>query len=642
MNGEMKRGRVRFLSCTADHGVRCDDTCDINYVLESNYNYYYGMYRIEEPVAKNLSLGDLRKAITPACRDQFRLLRKHGIRTIGYMSCTTMRTDSLDSGFVQRVAQRTAEGGTVGTFSRTNEIAACYCQPDWAEFLAEYAEVLCEEGELDGVFLDNLWILRSCHCPFCQETFAREVAEGVLGRGELALKEVLDMQKDAFKEAILPDEALHKAVEAGRIDLTGDKFRVYNEYVRWRVRSAIEFLRTVRQKAERKLGRKMLCLINSHASFGCYMSLQAEEDIADAPYFEEGFTFPPHNNIYAVKAGRAARRGNTVPVIVTRVGPYGNPTPWQNAVLLGELMAFGGAGSPWGFNIHGDRTLEELNRRFNNFQRLYEEMFASERETCEVAVLYSTQSHLYFEQNSGRPTAKAVAQLLLDLQIPFDVLMVEKGIGLPTLRKYNLVILPELGCMSDESLELLGQCAAEGGRLVCIGALGRYDLSFRRRSPEPMMPDCVGFVPGDIQNRFSKSGEMASLPEGSAMMYMFNPPEGRLADYLRQELLPRPLVRTSLPTGVHLNLTEGPGFLNLHLVNYRMYRFGTVVRIQIEPFADAQIEIRTSRNIQNVRFISPDANPLERTIPFQKKGQYVRLRLPLLKHYSIVHLEYSS
>jgi hypothetical protein len=641
-DSQMKRGRVRFLSCTADHGVRCDDTCDINYILESNYNFYYGMYRIQEPVAKNLSLEDLRKTVTPRCKDQFRLLRKHGIRTVAYMSCTTMRTDSLDSAFVQRVAYRAPEGGTAGTFSRKNEIAACYSHPEWGEFLSDYAKVLCDEGLLDGVFLDNLWILRPCHCDACREKFAAEVAQGVLKRPDLTLKEVLEMQRKAGEEAMLPDEAFHKAVQAKQIDLSGEKFRVYNEYVRWRVRSAIEFLRAVRHKAERKLGRKMLCLINSHASFGCYLSLHAEEDIAEAPYFEEGFAFPPHNNIYAIKVGRSARRGDTCPVIITRVGPYGNPTPSQNGVLLGEFMAFGGAGSPWGFNIHGDRTLEEVNRRFNTFQRLYEEMFASERETAEVAILYSTQSHLHFEQNSGRPTAKAVAQLLLDLQIPFDLLMLEKEIRLAALRNYKMVILPELGCLPDKALKLLQDYAAAGGGVVSVGAMGRYDPDFRRRSPEPTLPNCVSFEPKDIQNRFSKSGEMASLPEGSAMMYMFNPPEGKLADFLRRQLLQHPLVRTSLPTGVYLNLTEGMGFLNLHLVNYRMYRFGTVVRIQIEPFADAQIEVRASQKIQNVRVISPDLNPLEQTIPFERKGDCVSLRLPLLKHYSIVHLEYSS
>ena len=113
----LTRGRLRILSCTSDHGDKGHTMCDVNYILESSYNFYYGAYYPKEPLAKNMSLKDLRETMKPSAVDQIRLLRKHNISVILYMSGTTMRTDSLPKSFVERIAQRTIEGKTVPTAS---------------------------------------------------------------------------------------------------------------------------------------------------------------------------------------------------------------------------------------------------------------------------------------------------------------------------------------------------------------------------------------------------------------------------------------------------------------------------------------------------------------------------------------------
>jgi hypothetical protein len=638
---DMRRGRVRFLSCTGDHGDRGKTVCDINYILESDYNFYYGTYYKKEPLAKNPSLKDLRDLFKPERLDQIRLLRKHGIPVIMYMSACCMRTDSLDREFVEKMAQIDLNGKTMPTFGRKNEISACINHPEWVEFQGDYAKILCTEGLADGVFIDNAWIIRSCFCPLCRKKFKHEVAEKVLHKPELDLKEIYEWQKAAGQEAMIPDDALHKGKLTDGLKVTGEKFKWYNEYLRWRVQGYIDYMWQFRKNAEKKTGRKVYFLLNTHAHVGWGLALTAEEGLFETPYFEEGFTFPPFNNIYAIKVGNASHRGKHPSVIITRVGPFGSPTPSQNKVYLAESMAFGGASSPWGLNVHGIKDLEEVNRKYNRFFMLNEEMYAAEKDVSDVAILYSWQSHLYFEMDTFKPTSKALAQLLLDLKIPFDILMCEKGIDLKTLARYKMLVLPELGCVSNELIDLVRKYAAAGGQVVSVGPFGVYDLKFNPRDAFPRFKNLVYFTTDDFQNRFSKKGELGELPESTSVVYMYDPPKGKLPDYFRKEILAKkPLVETNLPGGCFVNLTQGENFVNLHLLNYQVYRLVTAVRWCLDPVKDVEVKIRLSKPVRFARVISPDLNPMEQTIPFTQKKGYVNVTLPVLEHYSIIHLEY--
>jgi hypothetical protein len=603
-------------------------------------------------LAKNLSLKDLRDSITPRHADETRLLKRHGIPVIMYMSAMAMRTDSLDGDFVERLAARTVAGKTIHTFSRRNEVAACINHPEWIEFASDYGAVLCTTGQADGVFVDNVWVLQPCYCSLCQKKFQEEVAQR-LNMPELTLKDVLEMESRKGAEMMTPDDAVHYGRAEHGAEHGADGFQIYGEYCRWRTNSYISYLRKLRKEIERKVGQKIIFILNGHAVYGWSLALQAEEDLLDAPYFEEGFSYPPMNNIYASKAGQAACREKHPTIIVSRVGPFGVPTPSQHKVFLAESMAFGGAASPWGMFLHGNASLEDANRQFNNFFRLYEDMYAQERDLSEVALLCSWQSHLFYEMNTAKPTARALSELLLSLRMPFRVLMLEKGVTAESLAPYKLVLLPELGCVADETVAAVRKYAQSGGMVANIGAFAEYDLALKRRQPVEFLDKLTRFEIEDIRNRCSKAprrghaseseqltGMTADMPESASIVYMYDQPQGRLADFLRNAVRQRPLVKTTLPTGVFLNLTEGSDFSNVHLVNYRLYRFGTVLRIGVEPLQNVSVCIRVNRPVKNARLLSPDMNPMEQTIPFVQDGEYATVVVSLLEHYSIVRLEH--
>jgi hypothetical protein len=135
------------------------------------------------------------------------------------------------------------------------------------------------------------------------------------------------------------------------------------------------------------------------------------------------------------------------------------------------------------FDRRGYDPTQAIFRRLSEWESYFEDATSE----AQVALVYSrfTQDNLAGEEPDKKylDHFRGYYGALLEDHIPFDVLS-DKNLGLDTLRRYKTIVLPNVGCLSDESAEALKRYVAEGGGLVATFQTSMYgEMGRKRESP---------------------------------------------------------------------------------------------------------------------------------------------------------------
>ena len=220
--------------------------------------------------------------------------------------------------------------------------------------------------------------------------------------------------------------------------------------------------------------------------------------------------------------------------------------------------------------------VEKLLAGYFRFRHARRALFATagKRRHAQVALAYSVPTMMYdaYQYVGDAPpinSLSGMARALLEAHIPFDVVILRHpeiradAVTLDELRRYKVVILPALECLSDHQVDLLTRYAQGGRTLGLLGQSGIRDENNlpRKQPPQAGWPE-VGrtaeLLPGRSFGpcRATASDETRALGDAAAAA-------------VRKALGGQTIVSGKLPRmlWVHAWL-HGEDLLSLHFVNY--------------------------------------------------------------------------
>ena len=131
---------------------------------------------------------------------------------------------------------------------------------------------------------------------------------------------------------------------------------------------------------------------------------------------------------------------------------------------------------------------QELLTSYFRFRHKHRALYADtgKRRHAQVALAYSIPTMMYHNYTSAVAAApisamSGMARALEEGHIPYDAVIFRHPeiqadrVTLDQLRKYRLIILPALGCLSDSQIDLLTEYVKSGGTLGLIGENGVRD-----------------------------------------------------------------------------------------------------------------------------------------------------------------------
>jgi hypothetical protein len=152
---------------------------------------------------------------------------------------------------------------------------------------------------------------------------------------------------------------------------------------------------------------------------------------------------------------------------------------WQNLANLGGLDYY----LIGRLDNHGDKSgYAGIRKVFKFAKESYEELKGLDS-AAKVALFH--KSHW-----DDDPEVRGWTRALTERHIPFDELQLSQLRNIEQIRRYQLVILPDLKFMADDKAAVFDEFAGQGGTVLASGETSFYDGCFEKR-PEPALK-CLG------------------------------------------------------------------------------------------------------------------------------------------------------
>ena len=419
--------------------------------------------------------------------------RKYGIHVLAYLNLHWYAYD-----FGEEKAswqQRIEDGRTRGEIAPLYGSGTTFCvNTPWKEWAYDLIREAMKTG-IEGVFLDGPGLFPGCcYCDACKEKFRERTGHALPSFEDWAdelWKEFIFFREDSMADFLQgAQEAMHEINPEGVIFLNAGSWHGGG----WRVARNME-------------------------KVGAYQNFNGAES-----FFHPGpsaqFPIPWTITAKHLMAGGKPASHHTL-------GPWHYiPLPEiEERLSIAQTVANGA--NPWFavFDYALDHSREEAIRpvkELNSFLEKNEEYYTSTESAAKVAVLYSTQSSVFYlsreegiytvggsgeEQNlvadirkAHIATMKKRKQLCDEMQnrdfwgacylltrghIPYDVIL-DNQLTDQALARYKVLVLPNSACLTDKQVLAIKRFVSRGGGLVADFETGRYDATGRLRADHPM------------------------------------------------------------------------------------------------------------------------------------------------------------
>ena len=422
--------------------------------------------------------------------------RKYGIHVLAYLNMHW-----YDYRFGDKKTswqQRTQEGRAYGEVAPLYGSGTTFCvNTPWREWAYDLIREAMKTG-IEGVFLDGPVIFPGCcYCDLCKEKFKERTGHEPPSFGDWnheLWKEFIIFREDSMADFLSgAQEAMREINPEGVIFLNAGSWHGGG----WRVARNIE-------------------------KVGTYQNFNGAESFFHPGPFEQ-IPIP-----WAITAKHLMAGGKPAVVFSHHMlGPWHYlPLPEiEERLSIAQTVANGA--NPWFavFDQALDFSREEALRpvrELNSFLEKNEEYYTATESAAEVAVLYSTQSSVFYlseeekiyteggsgqEQNLIADVSVARAlnfekrkQLCEEMQnrdfwgacylltrghLPYDVIL-DNQLTDQALARYRVLVLPNSACLSDEQASAIERFVLQGGGLVADFETGRYDANGTLRPDHPL------------------------------------------------------------------------------------------------------------------------------------------------------------
>jgi len=167
---------------------------------------------------------------------------------------------------------------------------------------------------------------------------------------------------------------------------------------------------------------------------------------------------------------------------------------WPVSKALWEVCAAackangGKAFGPCGVGARPDTTtspgmLEAVRHAFD-FYMQDADLDRDARSAARIALVFSWATRKYFGAGDGQwlEELSGWARLLIEEHLPYDIVTAEHASDPAGLGQYDLVILPNCACLSDEFCRVLGDYVRGGGRVLATAKTSLWDERGKRRA----------------------------------------------------------------------------------------------------------------------------------------------------------------
>lgn len=411
--------------------------------------------------------------------------------------------------------QTTEEGQPLGGVYETGT-SLCINSP-YRDWCFQVVRDLCAYP-IDGIFYDGpIFFPSTCYCRYCREKFRKLYGSD------------------------MPSKKTHKG-------------KPFQQLLDFQAASLADFLRDT-QKVIKPINPEIALYMNGGERGGNWSTgrfnrvLVREQDILGS---EGGFISGDLQQTPFWKPGVTARlletqSGGKPRVIFSATGHK----PWAFSLLpepelrylYAETIANGASVwfGMWPFEFHQPEMKAVID--MNRFLADHSTYYTGTRSEARVAIVWPDRT-MNFYQGSETPMAAGVGKTpnaeignvnaeftgitnaLMQMQAPFDVLD-DEALEKEDLSRYDIVILPNMACMSDRACSGLREFVRKGGNLLATFETSLYDETGSRRAD---------FALGDLLG----VRDAARLVGPARWDYMKKSASSPLLDGLDREYLPAP------------------------------------------------------------------------------------------------------
>lgn len=356
------------------------------------------------------------------------------------------------------------------TYTRPVLYESCYSGHYRNEYANEFVSYVIKNYAVDGIWHNAPGVNGICYCPRCQA---------------------------AYKTAVGKDIPVLQAASLSEFD----------DYMLWKAQAADQYMDRIK-KTVKTFGEEKAYTAEVFSIYGVGQRIESGIDLDSArKHFDilvsvafltengQSESFPYENLNY----------GNTIIKFLKSMVPDreavvmygGNGTshrlvidpPVDLKIWLWEILSAGGRF--WNCYFTNVPTLTHDNRNAYNESEAYHFVKANEKileqhiPVANVGIYYSRPTRLSYREKLEEgdrfgSEVRGVETVMMENHIPHDFIL-DDQISKERLEKYNLVILPNVRCMSKKEMELLKNYVDHGGNLLATYATSLYDTNGKER-----------------------------------------------------------------------------------------------------------------------------------------------------------------
>jgi hypothetical protein len=423
---------------------------------------YIAEDRPDRPVYGALLPPKLMAEVMSNCQPELKECHAHGIKVIGYANTIwfhpeMMKREGWDSSDLSAID---THGKPVinSMWEKRGTYMSCVSNPKWLKLQQWMVQETADAG-FDGLQFDlNPYAVPpgyNCRCHYCEEKWSAYS------------KKIFGVEKPMpGKDA--PDS------DPSKLDFNKPEDRIYRE---WRHQELADFLNSI-TKHVRRTHPDFLLSFNHAAGDPNFAVLSLEDSIRIPSSELWHLKLAEDSSLYAYRLTEALSGEKCIGLVNDE-----NQIKPVHRFHVGVAESLAGGGSFY----FGPRSKPAV--EYSSYLRENQDAYVGTSSEALVGVLYSWRDQNFVQSaapNSGSDPFRHAGALLARKCVPYDAVIVEKGLKAKELAKYKVIVTPELRLLSEKNSAALKEYVRHGGRLLVIGPFGTFTeqkIEYVKRDP---------------------------------------------------------------------------------------------------------------------------------------------------------------
>lgn len=285
-------------------------------------------------------------------------------------------------------------------------------------------------------------------------------------------------------------------------------------------------------------------------------------------------------------------------------------------------------------------ALQEKVTSYFRFRHTHRGVFslAGRRPYSKVALVYSIPTLMYrsYQYTADAPPVNdlfGIARAMEEGHVPFDIVILNHPeihadrVTLEELKRYDLVVLPAVECLSDAQVALVQQYHEAGGVLGLLGTSGvRDENNVPRAAPPALLQGSAAWVIDLLPGKHFRPLRAGDGPATRALTDV-------AVENMRQGLGEKAVIGKDLPRMLWLKTwTHGDEFLSVHLVNYDVsFDSGTA-----KPTGPLNLVVTLPQGVPAEEALWLTADGKSETVAMTLSGTQATIAIPPVRVYGVL------